>query len=243
MNNHQVHIHLHDPGYAGTGDQSLLSKEEMLRASAFKFEQDRHLYIEAHVFLRKTLSTYALIKPEDWVFECNEYGKPFIVNPGYDYLQFNLSHTNGLIACAISRYNPVGIDVEERRALADLDTLCEHALSPIELRDIKSTSNVQEKNKRFFTYWTLKEAYLKATGMGLSVPLQTFGFTQQSTQSSSWYLVNEPYKQQYEQQKDWRFKTRVLDKHCVSIGVKHIDDIGVDFLFSGSAKNSGGKHK
>jgi len=156
--------------------EGVLSPQELQQANRFKFSHDRQLYVSAHVFLRETLSQYASINPDDWHFDKNVYGKPYIDNKEYNGLRFNLSHTQGLVACVISYKRSVGIDVEKRRPLNDLEQLSQQVFSDQEMTDLLSIDCKQERISRFFTYWTLKEAYIKARGLGLSLPLKEFSF-------------------------------------------------------------------
>ena len=172
-------VHLADPQTPAAADISLLDAAERSRADNFRFTCDRELYIAAHAFLRQTLSRHApAVMPGEWRFAANAYGKPFISNPSYGHLQFNLSHTKGLIACAVSNGKPVGIDVEQCKPLEDIESLCRYAFSPRESADVLALPVGEQQMQRFFTYWTLKEAYLKARGMGLSLPLQQFSMQQ-----------------------------------------------------------------
>ncbi|CAA6828354.1 MAG: 4'-phosphopantetheinyl transferase (EC [uncultured Thiotrichaceae bacterium] len=211
----EIHIFLAHPDYVESSDESLLNATERSRASAFKFFSDRKRYVAAHSFLRQTLSKYAPLLPATWRFTTNGYGKPSIANNGYEWLQFNLSHTHGLIACAISYQREVGIDVEKRKALMDLESLCQYAFSAPEAADILSLANLQAREQRFFTYWTLKEAYVKARGMGLSIPLQQFTFIEGV--NKEWSLHCDPALQ--DDGKNWQFSSYIMNDHHLSIGV------------------------
>jgi 4'-phosphopantetheinyl transferase len=154
----------------------ILSDEEQLQQQRFVFEYDRHRYLVAHAFVRLCLSRYADVKPDQWVFQKNRYGKPHT-----DYrvnglpLRFNLSHTNGLIACIVTVGHEVGVDVERIAWNESRMGIAERYFSPEEYDDIASLP-LDYRNKRFYNYWTLKEAYIKARGFGLSMPLDTFFF-------------------------------------------------------------------
>jgi 4'-phosphopantetheinyl transferase len=155
---------------------TMLSNEERERQRKFIFEKDRHLYLVAHAFVRFCLSRYADVEPERWIFRKNRYGKPFIDNSIYGLpLQFNLSHTHGYITCAITVQHQVGVDVERIEWDESKMGIAERYFSNVEYDDLRSLPhNIQAK--RFFHYWTLKEAYVKAKGMGLSLPLDSFYF-------------------------------------------------------------------
>ncbi len=171
-------------------NEQCLSEAERHQASRFRLPRDRLLYTAAHVFLRQILSRYTLLQPTEWQFERNAYGKPFIANPNYQWLQFNLTHTEGLIACALVREQAIGIDVEKLKPLEDLAALCGHAFHPLEANDILASGLAQVSLERFYRYWTLKEAYIKAKGIGLSLPLQKFAI-QRSTLQRRWQVYDE----------------------------------------------------
>lgn len=213
-----VHIHLlQADGYVSAEAEHILSPEERQRARAFRFPKDRDLYVAAHVFLRRILSRYAPINPTQWQFKHNAYGKPAIANPGYDWLQFNLSHTQGMVACAVARGRAVGVDVENIKRPDDLPALCQYVLTPREASDVLSKPFPSRQTERFFTYWTLKEAYIKARGMGLQLPLQQFAFS--CKKSNGWYLSCDPSVE--EVGTNWRFGAyRAGTNHCLAYCVQ-----------------------
>ncbi|MEL6710161.1 MAG: 4'-phosphopantetheinyl transferase superfamily protein [Pseudomonadota bacterium] len=170
----QIQVHLLRPTAHATYPS--LSPDEQARAQRYKFAKDRTLYRAAHHFLRTTLSRYAGIAPAAWYYSHNQYGKPAVANAGQTQLQFNLSHTRGLIGCAISLNRDVGVDVESVRPLSDLVSISRSVYVGPELDDVLSHSGDAQRT-RFYTYWTLKEAYIKARGMGLYLPLEQFHFT------------------------------------------------------------------
>ncbi len=214
-----VHIHVLRPEPVKPIDADSLDAAERQRAQSFKFDKDRDLYIAAHLFLRQVLSRYAAVPEKDWRFSTNAYGKPAIANPGYDWLQFNLSHTQGRVACAVARNRAVGVDVEQHKSLHDLSALCRHTFSPPEAEHVLSTPFPNEQEQRFFSYWTLKEAYIKARGMGLSLPLHQFSFVQDADRC--WQLHYAPGFQ--DDGESWQFNTRRLGEshslaYCVQAG-------------------------
>jgi 4'-phosphopantetheinyl transferase len=170
----QVQIHLLRPAKHATYPS--LSSAEQARAERYKFAKDRILYQAAHHFLRTTLSRYAEITPDAWYYSHNQYGKPAVANLGHTQLQFNLSHTRGLVGCAVSLNRAVGVDVESARPLSDLVSISHSVYAGPELADVLAHSGAAQRT-RFYTYWTLKEAYIKARGMGLYLPLKQFHFT------------------------------------------------------------------
>jgi 4'-phosphopantetheinyl transferase len=127
--------------------------------------------------VRIVLSAYAAIEPRDWRFVVNGYGGPSI---GSEHarakgLEFNLSHTDGLVAMAVTRDRAIGVDVESVRTEEVDLAVADRVFAPQELAALRALPREQQK-QRFFEYWTLKESYIKARGLGLSIPLDGFAF-------------------------------------------------------------------
>ncbi|MBS0307897.1 MAG: 4'-phosphopantetheinyl transferase superfamily protein [Proteobacteria bacterium] len=155
---------------------SLLDAEETARYHRFYFDKDRQHYLAAHALLRLTLSRYAPLHPQAWRFERGAKGKPDIAaDMGLPRLRFNLSHTQGLVACVIALDCRCGIDVEHQRSMRDMHGVAETVFSTAEIAWLR-TQPEEKQAETFFTFWTLKEAYIKATGEGLSAPLQNISF-------------------------------------------------------------------
>jgi 4'-phosphopantetheinyl transferase len=165
------------PPHLRNRHEELLSDDERERYRRFVFDADRLRYLVAHALVRTTLSRYADVPPQTWTFSQNEYGKPEIDGPAHALpCRFSLTHTHGLTAIAITATAAIGVDAERilpresnvdiaQRFFAPSEAVALQALSPAEQRCV------------FYDYWTLKEAYLKAIGVGMSVPLQSFAFT------------------------------------------------------------------
>ncbi len=176
-----VHLwFVHPEGWKGDEAQarllSLLSPAERERWEAFRFSRDRLLYLTAHGMLRCVLSRYGGLSPRQWRFVTNRYGRPEIVAAqNRRSLRFNLSHTAGLAVCLVNRVFDAGVDVERNDRLDDPLSIADRYFSPLEVRDLRRRPR-EEHRERFFTLWTLKEAYIKARGMGLSIPLHHFSF-------------------------------------------------------------------
>jgi len=155
-------------------DLELLDDSERERYRRFLFDRDRNEYLVAHALLRRTLSLCAPVSPEAWRFTRNAYGCPAIEDaPDLPLLRFNLSHTRGLTACVVTKSVDVGIDIEWLDRALDPSTLMSYVFSPEEVRCLQALP-APEQRSRFFEYWTLKEAYIKARGLGLSLPLREF---------------------------------------------------------------------
>lgn len=154
----------------------LLNPEEAKQQARFYFERDQHTYLVTRAMIRTLLSRYGDIAPQDWAFEKNDFGRPHIAkHQGHQDLLFNISHTDGLIAIAFALNRDIGVDVETADRNSDVVQLADRYFSDAEVRDLHSIPEDEQK-LRFFDYWTLKEAYIKARGMGLSIPLNQFSF-------------------------------------------------------------------
>ena len=156
--------------------RALLSKDEEERMARLVFERDRRRFLLTRALVRTMLSRYASVPPAGWSFIANVHGRPEILDrpKGVPDLRFNLSHTEGLIACAVTIGREVGVDVEHigRRLTHDV---AGRFFAPREVNDLKQLAE-DEQHKVFFDYWTLKEAYIKARGFGLALPLGDFAF-------------------------------------------------------------------
>jgi len=155
--------------------QKLLTQQETKKQQRYKFSKDRHDALITRAFVRDLLSKYAEIAPSDWRFEKGEKDKPEIINAPLP-LRFNISHTDGLIICAVTRNDDIGCDVENITRNNDVLAIADRYFSSIEINDLFSLPKAQQRD-RFFDYWTLKESYIKAWGLGLAIPLKDFSFT------------------------------------------------------------------
>lgn len=150
---------------------ALLSAEERGRERRFKVPSAREEFIKSHAFVRLILARYLHCSPEEIRFRTVGNGKPeLVLNPE---IQFNLSHTEGTAALAVSRNRRVGIDVEKVRANLDPVNMADRFFSATEAAWLRSQP-VPEQLSAFFTCWTAKESYIKGCGDGLSMPLGKF---------------------------------------------------------------------
>jgi 4'-phosphopantetheinyl transferase len=145
-----------------------LSEDERTRASRFYFERDRKHFIVGRGLLRTILGRYLSLEPTQLQFCYSSRGKPALADMGDNStLQFNLSHSHGLVLYAVTRDRKIGIDLEQIRSTSDVEKLAERFFSPREHAAIRSLPPSQ-KQEAFFHAWTCKEAYLKAIGEGLA---------------------------------------------------------------------------
>ena len=157
--------------------RELATPAEQAAAARFHFERHRRSHLVTRAAVRVVLSKYAAIAPQDWRFELSDHGRPHISreHAGLSDLRFNISHTDGLIAIAVTGDGDVGVDVENvdaRQAPIDVARTC---FAPAELAALRQEPAARQSNA-FFRYWTLKESYIKARGLGLSLPLDQFSF-------------------------------------------------------------------
>ena len=166
----QVHVWYCDPrdiqdASKLTAYESVLSEREVQQYRRFHFDKDRHSYLVSHALLRYSLSQYADVDASKWEFSRNEHGKPELISPpGMKAIHFNLTHTEGMSACVVTLEKPCGIDAENKNRNNKLDAVASRMFADEECRQL----NENELEQTFFYYWTLREAYVKALGIGLS---------------------------------------------------------------------------
>jgi 4'-phosphopantetheinyl transferase len=151
-------------------DGSVIPTCERERASRFAFEHLRRRYLASRVFMREVLARDLGCRPGEIEFGAGPQGKPFVC--GAEALHFSLSHSEQIAVLAIAP-GEVGVDVEVVRTLEDSSALAERLFVPRELVWLEAASEV-ERDQRFFTCWTRKEASIKAVGAGLSIDPATF---------------------------------------------------------------------
>ena len=156
---------------------ALLSAEERTRHDRFYFARDRRDYAVAHALLRTSLARAAGRPAAAWRFDAEPRGKPTLPadDPARHSLSFNLSHTHGLVTCAIAAGADLGVDVERIERGIDADGIAGRYFAPTEIGWLRAAP-AEARARRFITLWTLKEAYLKATGEGISESLTKMAF-------------------------------------------------------------------
>jgi 4'-phosphopantetheinyl transferase len=147
-----------------------LSPQEQAAAQRFRFEKHRTVYIFAQGVLRDILGRFTGRSPSELRFQTQSYGKPFLVE---GTPAFNLSHSGNVVMVAVADEGHIGVDVEQVRPLPDFQGIAESHFTARERRFIVSQPP-EDRERAFFRCWTRKEAYIKAVGKGLSIPLHTF---------------------------------------------------------------------
>jgi 4'-phosphopantetheinyl transferase len=154
-----------------------LDREEQMHADRFRFAADREIYIAAHALTRALLEEVGGLPARVWRFDAGLNGKPEIDRTlGRPRLRFNLSHTHGLVVCAASLDCDLGVDVERANRDTNALKLAERFFAPDEIALLRGVA-ADRLGEMFLRIWTLKEAYIKATGRGLSCPLEAFAFS------------------------------------------------------------------
>ncbi len=154
---------------------SLLSNKELERYLRFARDELKAEYLLTRALCRTVLSKYSDLLPESWEFEVGHYGKPRLSGKyAESKLSFNMSNSPGLVAMVVARSNDgIGIDVEFVGRSLPIMSIAEATFSSFELADLKLKRGAALKD-RFFDVWVLKEAYVKALGLGLSMPTKEF---------------------------------------------------------------------
>ena len=192
---------------------ALLSQDERDRLHRLRFDADRAAFLVAHGLLRIALSRYAPVSPQQWTFRADPYGLPSIATPA-STLCFSLSHTRGLVACALVHGRSVGVDVEDASRAAPLE-VAERYFAAAELGDLR-TAPPGERARRFFEYWTLKEAYAKARGLGLALPFDRFEFRREAR--GTWRIGFAPTP--LDDPSDWWFQTWSTPTHQGAVALR-----------------------
>jgi 4'-phosphopantetheinyl transferase len=164
-------------GVAGhEGLSSLLSGDERERARRFHFHGDRDRFVTGRVLARLMLSETDATPPSDWVFSIDDRGRPHVSGrPPGTGPAFSITHTAGLVACAVALWGEVGVDAESAAKPHDLEAIAARFFAPRE-RALLGALPAEERPRGFYAVWTLKEAFLKARGDGITVPLDRFAF-------------------------------------------------------------------
>src|SRR5271170_1664173 len=154
--------------------QKVLSSDESARAARFHFPRDRQRFVAARAVLRTILASYLATDPGSLTFSYSKKEKPSL-GPAHagSNVTFNVSHSGGIALLAFTRRREIGVDVEQVRHDFDPGAIARRYFSTHEQNQLADLP-AEEKVDAFFRCWTRKEAYIKATGDGLSLPLSQF---------------------------------------------------------------------
>jgi 4'-phosphopantetheinyl transferase len=168
---HVWRIQLPDNGQYPTGLAHALSVDEAARARRFIFDRDRARFIVSHATLRNILSSYTDQAPEGIAISIAEKGKPYLAH--YPGVRFNLSHSGSWALLAVARGREIGVDIERIEAGRATGSIARRFFAEAEVRELEAMPEDRRLNA-FFACWSRKEAYIKARGEGLGIPLGSF---------------------------------------------------------------------
>jgi 4'-phosphopantetheinyl transferase len=154
--------------------QATLSSAEQDRYHRYRGEIDRRMFLLGRTMSRTLVGRALDLPPDAWTWREGAHGRPEIAQPETP-LRFNLAHSAGLVVCALACGRDVGVDVEDLTRPPVDEKMVQRYFAPDEIADIESQGDGWRD--RFLVYWTLKEAYLKARGVGISVPLHEISFS------------------------------------------------------------------
>ncbi|PVX70882.1 4'-phosphopantetheinyl transferase [Paraburkholderia unamae] len=191
---------------------SLLSPLEHERFSRFAFDHLKLEYLVTRALSRCVLSRYLGKNPGSLRFVAGTHGKPELEpgSDGHPPLRFNLSNTSTFVVCAVTRSADVGVDIERVDRSIDIASLANRCLAPEERRALRAVP-AEQRSSRFFELWTLKEAWLKATGIGLSIEPDQVAF------SISCGIASAVFGPDVDDLlSNWQFVTHKPEKSCIT---------------------------
>jgi 4'-phosphopantetheinyl transferase len=199
--------------------RTLLSDEEKSQEFRFYFESDRRRYLVTRALVRSVLSRYSNTPPSEWRFVKDSFGRPLVANDGEieKELSFNVSHASNLILMGVTRESPLGVDIEFVRHHPEaFQQIAQQWFSGEEATSLKALPPDRQV-PGFFEYWTLKESYAKARGVGLSMPFNSFRFNL-SADTRIDFVVALPWG---DEGADWRFwQLRPLPGYIAAVCVR-----------------------
>ncbi|HTF63397.1 MAG TPA: 4'-phosphopantetheinyl transferase superfamily protein [Edaphobacter sp.] len=167
---------------------TLLSSEERTRAARFQFEYLEQSFILARGVLRVLLGRYLSVQPRSIQFLYGPKGKPALAEAGW--LRFNMSHSGRFALLGFAKDCEIGVDIERIRPLSDFHEIANQFFSPEEASELISLP-VDQHERAFYLCWTRKEAYIKAIGDGLAVPLSSFRVTLDPSKPARFVHLNQ----------------------------------------------------
>lgn len=171
---------------------ALLSADETAKASRYHFQADQRRYIAARGTLRELLGRYLNQNPATVEFVYGAFGKPSLKSSPVNNappLFFNLAHSDEAALYAVTRIGPIGIDLERIRPDFEIANIVAHFFAPEEAA-ILSQLPAPARNKRFFRYWTRKEAYCKALGDGFTLDPKRMNASAALASPADWFSLN-----------------------------------------------------
>jgi 4'-phosphopantetheinyl transferase len=195
-----------------------LDAGEQARHQRFRGEDDRRMFLLGRVMARALVGRALDLPPTAWRWTEGTHGRPEIAFPATP-VRFNIAHSARLVVCALSAAREVGVDVEDLGRRAIEPGLVSRYFSPGEVADINV--DLAGWERRFLCYWTLKEAYLKACGLGISVHLADVGFSLDGPEPRVSF-----FRSMAGSQPKWRFQlAQPTNRHLIAIAASAADGL------------------
>lgn len=217
----------------------LLNAEEQTRYERLIFPKHQKQFLVSRALLRTVLGNCLKLPPESLVFARNAYGKPRIASFEKTLpISFNLSHTNGLSVLAVTQGDDLGVDAEYLTRKVDILKLAQRFFSKQEYDELAAL-DVKDFDERFFRLWTLKEAYIKACGMGLAIPLRDFSFSfkqdeiavsfaeQRNDEPEAWQFWQFVYQSRFQLALAQKSNLKVIPKKIVARQGKPLEQFSI----------------
>lgn len=155
---------------------SSLSADELERLQRINHAEVNRRFLVGRGLLRETLAECSGADPREFEFQYNAHGKPSLKAPGEPPLEFNVSHTRGLAMCAVATCGPLGVDVERERRVENHLGIARRVFAPAEMEQLELLP-AERRDEAFLKLWTLREALVKARGVGLLTDPADFAFS------------------------------------------------------------------
>lgn len=168
---------------------AILSSAERQRAARFRRPEPRGTFVRTRLALRKLLGAYLGRDPADVRIRTGRFGKPYLAAPADVWLNFNVSHSDGYALVVLGRHRRVGVDLQRLACDLDHEALARQYFAAPEIEELERLPSPLRRQS-FFAWWTRKEAYLKAIGGGLSIPLDRFGVSVRPDEPASLVRVD-----------------------------------------------------
>lgn len=234
IEDNQVHLWVIKPQDITNTDKlkSLLTKTELEKVNRYRHSKSQHTALITRAFIRSVLSQYSNTVAQEWLFEITTLGKPELKNPPLP-LRFNLSHNNELIICAVCLEHNIGCDIENLSRKISVEAIAKRYFSDCEYQVIKN-SDKSIQNSTFFEYWTLKEAFVKATGLGISQGLDRFSFTiGEKTRSNMNNNISIQFAENCSEKHPQEWFNYLIypdNKHCIGLSVEDKNRANTAFI-------------
>lgn len=211
--------------------QHILSAEEAFRAKSLKHRKLQ--FFAMRELVRLCLSHYTKTTPDSLEVNATPKGKPFLANPNLP-IKFNLSHCNNVAVLAVCLHDEIGIDVESITRNRSQRNIATRYFHPQELAQLTSMDDI-EHNNYFFRLWTLKEAFFKATGDGISAGLDKAAFELENTDTNNNNAIKSMLSPELAlSSDDWQFYQTFLSKDfCVALAKQTAIPVNIRW-FNGS---------